>query len=152
MVICFLAVALALVPQPKDVELLGGTRVSSVDEIERAVAAFGRDDALPDEAYRFVVAATGVNVWASSSAGAFYAGVTLRQLMDDEGLPVKGSEKRSIYFTRGNTAVGVFTDNPAFNVLPAARAIDKLLVEGMRKAGEPLTKEQDYLKEDAEKK
>ena len=78
--------------------------------------------------------------------------IRMRQLIGEDGLPVKGSEKRSIYFTRGNTAVGVFTDNPAFNVLPAARAIDKLLVEGMRKAGEPLTKEQDYLKEDAEKK
>ena len=85
MVFCSLVVALALVPQPKDVELLGGEHVSSIAEIDRAVAAFGRDDALPDEAYRFVVAATGVNVWASSSAGAFYAGVTLRQLMDDKG-------------------------------------------------------------------
>ncbi|MDO5451221.1 MAG: hypothetical protein Q4F30_10070 [Akkermansia sp.] len=73
--------------------------------------------------------------------------IRMRQLIGEDGLPVKGSEKRSIYFTRGNTAVGVFTDNPAFNVLPAARAIDKLLVEGMRKAGEPLTREQDYLKE-----
>ncbi len=76
----------------------------------------------------------------------------LRATVDDEGLPVKGSEKRSIYFTRGNTAVALFTDEPDINVLPLARAIDKLLVEGMRKAGEPLTKEQDYLKEDAEKK
>ena len=78
--------------------------------------------------------------------------IRMRQLIGEDGLPVKGSEKRSIYFTRGNTAVGVFTDNPAFNVLPIARAIDKLLVEGMRKAGEPLTKEQDYLKEDKGKK
>ena len=78
--------------------------------------------------------------------------IRMRHVISDEGLPVKGSEKRSIYFTRGNTAVGVFTDNPAFNVLPAARAIDKLLVEGMRKAGEPLTKEQDYLKEGKKQK
>ena len=78
--------------------------------------------------------------------------VRLKPFVDTDGLPVKGSEKRSIYFTRGNTAVGVFTDNPAFNVLPAARAIDKLLVEGMRKAGEPLTKEQDYLKEGKKQK
>lgn len=78
--------------------------------------------------------------------------IRMRQPIGEDGLPVKGSEKRSIYFTRGNTAVGVFTDNPAFNVLPAARAIDKLLVEGMRKAGEPLTREQDYLKEDKGKK
>ncbi|MDO5451156.1 MAG: hypothetical protein Q4F30_09730 [Akkermansia sp.] len=78
--------------------------------------------------------------------------IRMRQLIGEDGLPVKGSEKRSIYFTRGNTAVGVFTDDPAFNVLPLAREIDKLLVEGMRKAGEPLTREQDYLKEDKGKK
>ena len=78
--------------------------------------------------------------------------IRMRHVISDEGLPVKGSEKRSIYFTRGNTAVGVFTDNPAFNVLPIARAIDKLLVEGMRKAGEPLTREQDYLKEGKKQK
>ena len=76
----------------------------------------------------------------------------LRALIGEEGLPVKGSEKRSIYFTRGNTAVAVWTDNPAFNVLPAAREIDKLLVEGMRKAGEPLTREQEYLKEEKKQK
>ena len=76
----------------------------------------------------------------------------LRASVDDEGLPVKGSEKRSIYFTRGNTAVALFTDEPDINVLPLARAIDKLLVEGMRKAGEPLTKEQDYLKEEKKQK
>ena len=73
--------------------------------------------------------------------------VRLRQLMDAEGLPVKGSEKRSIYFTRGNTAVGVWTEDPAFNVLPVAREIDRLLADMLRQAGVPLTQEQDYLKE-----
>ena len=75
-----------------------------------------------------------------------------KQLIGEDGLPVKGSEKRSIYFTRGNTAVAVLADDPSFDVLPAARAIDKLLVEGMRKAGEPLTREQDYLKEEKKQK
>ncbi|MDO5451220.1 MAG: hypothetical protein Q4F30_10065 [Akkermansia sp.] len=74
--------------------------------------------------------------------------VRLRQLMDAEGLPVKGSEKRSIYFTRGNTAVGVWTEDPTFNVLPVAREIDRLLADMLRQAGVPLTQEQDYLKED----
>ena len=78
--------------------------------------------------------------------------VRWRESIGEDGLPVKGSQKRSVFFTRGNTAVGVFSHDPCFNALPIARAIDKLLVEGMRKAGEPLTKEQDYLKEDAEKK
>ena len=78
--------------------------------------------------------------------------VRLKPFVDTDGLPVKGSEKRSIYFTRGNTAVAVWTENPTFNVLPAAREIDKLLVEGMRKAGEPITKEQDYLKEEKKQK
>ena len=78
--------------------------------------------------------------------------VRLKPFVDTDGLPVKGSEKRSIYFTRGNTAVAVWTDNPAFNGLPAAREIDKLLVEGMRKAGEPLTREQEYLKEEKKQK
>ena len=74
--------------------------------------------------------------------------VRLRQLMDAEGLPVKGSEKRSIYFTRGNTAVGVWTEDPTFNVLPVAREIDRLLADMLRQAGVPLMQEQDYLKED----
>ena len=78
--------------------------------------------------------------------------IRMRHAISDEGLPVKGSEKRSIYFTRGNTAVALFTDEPDINVLPLARAIDKLLVEGMRKAGEPLTREQDYLKEEKKQK
>ena len=56
---------------------------------------------------------------------------------------------------RGNSVVTLWLsgyDNEVYDLRPLARAIDKLLVEGMRKAGEPLTKEQDYLKEDAEKK
>ena len=78
--------------------------------------------------------------------------VRLRQLMDAEGLPVKGSEKRSIYFTRGNTAVGVWTEDPTFNVLPVAREIDRLLADMLRQAGVPLMQEQDYLKEEKKQK
>ncbi|MDO5451222.1 MAG: hypothetical protein Q4F30_10075 [Akkermansia sp.] len=78
--------------------------------------------------------------------------IRMRHVISDEGLPVKGSEKRSIYFTRGNTAVAVFTEDPAINVLPAAREIDKMLAEGLREHGVPLTKEQDYLKEEKKQK
>lgn len=78
-----------------------------------------------------------------------------RPQLDDNGLPVKGSENSFVTFMRGNSVVTLWLsgyDNEVYDLRPLARAIDKLLVEGMRKAGEPLTKEQDYLKEDAEKK
>ena len=78
-----------------------------------------------------------------------------RPRLDDNGLPVKGSENSFVTFMRGNSVVTLWLsgyDNEVYDLRPLARAIDKLLVEGMRKAGEPLTKEQDYLKEDAEKK
>ena len=85
MVCSVLAVSLALVPQPRQVTLLGGERLSSLGEIEKEVATFARDVSLPDEGYRLEVSVAGLKIWASSPSGAFYAGVTLRHLMNDKG-------------------------------------------------------------------
>ena len=80
-----LMAALALVPMPKEVERTGGTRSLSSAEIARAVASFERDAAIPKEGYRLVVDERGVRVAAADAAGAFYAGQTLRQLVDAKG-------------------------------------------------------------------
>ena len=52
-------------------------------------------------------------------------------LVDDWGVAVEGSEKRAVYFVRGNTGVAVFADKAEYDVLPIARAIDADLVKGM---------------------
>lgn len=52
-------------------------------------------------------------------------------LVDDWGVEVEGSEKRAVYFVRGNTGVAVFADKAEYDVLPIARAIDAALVKGM---------------------
>lgn len=44
-----------------------------------------------------------------------------------DGAVVFGSEKSAIYFTRGNTAVSIVSENPYFNVLPMARLVDEEL-------------------------
>ena len=78
-----------------------------------------------------------------------------RPQLDDNGLPVKGSENSFVTFMRGNSVVTLWLSeygNEVYDLRPLARAIDKLLVEGMRKAGEPLTREQDYLKEEKKQK
>lgn len=77
--------ALSLVPRPQDVSVAPGVRPSSEDEVARAVAAYERDASIPSEGYRLSVDAAGVRVWASSDAGAFYAGQTLRQLQGAAG-------------------------------------------------------------------
>ena len=44
-----------------------------------------------------------------------------------DGAVVFGSENSAIYFTRGNTAVSIVSENPYFNVLPMARLVDEEL-------------------------
>ena len=44
-----------------------------------------------------------------------------------DGAVVFGSEKSAIYFTRGNTAVSIVSENPYFNVLPMAQMVDEEL-------------------------
>ena len=78
-------------------------------------------------------------------------------LLDENGIPIKNSGNNLVVFLRGNTLVELrmkelWQPDRDFDLRPLARAIDKLLVEGMRKAGEPLTREQDYLKEEKKKK
>ena len=51
----------------------------------RAVAAFEKDAALPGEGYRLSVSKDGVRIAAASETGAFYAGMTLRQLLRADG-------------------------------------------------------------------
>ena len=80
-----LALSLTLVPQPREMSVGTGVRSCSSEEIARAVASFTRDAAIPDEGYRLVVDEAGVRISASSAAGAFYAGQTLRQLRDAKG-------------------------------------------------------------------
>lgn len=53
-------------------------------------------------------------------------------LVDDWGVEVEGSEKRAVYFVRGNTGVALFSDNAEYNVLPIARAIDAELIKGIK--------------------
>ena len=78
-------------------------------------------------------------------------------LLDENGIPVEHSGNNLVVFLRGNTLVELrmkelWQPDRDFDLRPLARAIDKLLVEGMRKAGEPLTREQDYLKEEKKQK
>ena len=49
------------------------------------------------------------------------------------GAEVENSEKRAVYFVRGNTAVAVFADNAEYDVLPIARAIDADLIKGLKR-------------------
>ena len=81
-----LMAALALVPMPKDVEMTGGMRSCSSEEIAQAVSSFAQDAAMPKEGYRLVVDGNGVSVAAADETGAFYAGMTLRQLVDAQGM------------------------------------------------------------------
>ncbi len=53
-------------------------------------------------------------------------------LVDDWGVEVEGSEKRAVYFVRGNTGVALFSDNAEYDVLPIARAIDAELIKGIK--------------------
>lgn len=46
---------------------------------------------------------------------------------------MENSEKRAVYFVRGNTAVAVFADNAEYDVLPIARAIDADLIKGLKR-------------------
>lgn len=80
-----LAVSLALVPRPREISVLDGAVACSEETIARAVASFEKDAALSGEGYRLSVSKRGVKIVASSEAGAFYAGVTLRQLMGGKG-------------------------------------------------------------------
>lgn len=64
---------LPLVPYPRLVRELPGftTQTGIVFQVDRS---------LPDEGYRLVVSDKGIEIAASSNAGRFYAGQTLRQL------------------------------------------------------------------------
>ena len=77
-----LLAALALVPMPKEVEVTGGSRSCASEEIAQAVSSFAQDAAIPKEGYRLVVDGNGIRIAAADEAGAFYAGQTLRQLVD----------------------------------------------------------------------
>ena len=53
-------------------------------------------------------------------------------IIDDWGAEVENSEKRAVYFVRGNTGVALFSDNAEYDVLPIARAIDAELIKGIK--------------------
>lgn len=82
----FLLAALPLVPWPQEISETGGGRPVADAEIARAVASYEPDATIPAEGYRLTVGDSGVRVAASSPAGAFYAGETLRQLRGADGL------------------------------------------------------------------
>ena len=85
MVIELLAALTTLVPMPKEVVVTDGSSTRGTSEIAAAVRGYVRDPSIPEEGYRLVVDGNGVSVRASTSAGAFYAGETLRQLADERG-------------------------------------------------------------------
>ncbi len=71
--------------------------------------------------------------------------VCIRRRTGEDGALIPGSERSALYFIRGNTAVGIFSDDPTYNALPLARALDKQLVKGLDKAGILLQRRQTYL-------
>ena len=79
--------AFLLVPAPRECVALTGEVDCSPAEIERATSGFVRDDSIPFEGYFLTITETGVVVRASGSAGAFYAGQTLRQLATSGRVP-----------------------------------------------------------------
>ena len=83
MQITFLIAALTLVPLPRNIQPTGGETTLAPGEIERAIAAFKIDGAIPAEGYRLQIDESGASICASTKAGAFYAGQTLRQIAED---------------------------------------------------------------------
>ena len=74
--------AIALVPQPAELAVTGGTAPATAEI--RYVA----DASIPAEGYRLSVAEDGIRIASSDEAGRFYAGVTLKQLaLPDGSLP-----------------------------------------------------------------
>ena len=96
-----LAVALALVPAPKEQVWREGT-CAYVEADVRYV----RDAALPPEGYRLDIAPGGVTVASADDAGAFYARKTLKQLATGYGGGRAGA--------RPSLPCGTVTDAPAF--------------------------------------
>ena len=70
-----------LVPMPRSVGERSGVVRLTEGDVSSAIANFTRRQDIPDEGYELDISAQGVRISASSDAGAFYAGETLRQLM-----------------------------------------------------------------------
>ena len=96
------AADLPLVPMPKKVELTGGERACTAEEVDAAVASYEKDPSIPSEGYRLTVDARGIRIAAASAAGAFYAGCTLRQLIGEDGrVPAVRIEDAPTFSWRG---------------------------------------------------
>ncbi len=70
------AAAVALVPAPREQVWRDGTCTFAEKDVR-----FVRDAALPAEGYRLDVSTGGVTVASADDAGAFYARITLKQLI-----------------------------------------------------------------------
>jgi len=70
----------ALVPAPRQIAAADGVFYAPSDYVTRDWISFSRDEKLPPEGYRLVVATNGVTVAAADANGELHAMATLRQL------------------------------------------------------------------------
>ena len=86
MILAALALAAALVPQPKEIRF--GDGAFALDgRMAADVVKWSEDASVPSEGYRLTVTPQGISAAASDAAGRFYALETLKQLADGGRVP-----------------------------------------------------------------
>lgn len=86
--------AAVVVPAPKALRLSG-------DVYSGTNMVYATDASLPAEGYRLSISSDGIHIASSTSAGRFYAEVTLKQLRDRNGVPCAEIEDAPEYRWRG---------------------------------------------------